>query len=134
MDASFLKLNNEKAELVLFGSRQQLGKVTLDGLNVCDIIVRSQDVAKDLGVLWDSQMTMISQIADVCKTSTLDLRNIMNIRKYLSTTALKCVVQSFVTSRLDSNNALLYNIPSCHLQKLQRVQNWAVKVILGGKK
>ncbi len=59
MDANFLKLNNAKTELVLFGSRQHLGKVTLDGLNVCDIIVRSQDVAKDLGVLWDSQMTMI---------------------------------------------------------------------------
>ncbi len=77
MDANFLKLNNEETELVLFGSRQQLGKVTLDGLNVCGVIVRSQDVAKDLGVLWDSQMTMISQIANVCKTSTLHLRNIM---------------------------------------------------------
>ncbi len=31
----------------------------LDGLNVCDITVRAQDVAKDLGMLLDSQMTMI---------------------------------------------------------------------------
>ncbi len=45
MDANFLKLNNEKTEVVLFGLRRQLGKVTLDGLNMCDIIVRSQDVA-----------------------------------------------------------------------------------------
>ncbi len=90
--------------------------------------------AKDLGVLWSSQITMISQIANVCKISTLHLRNIMNIRKYLSTTALKCIVHSFVTSRLYSNNALLYNVRSCHLQKLQRVQNWTVKVILGRKK
>ncbi len=64
MDANFLKLNNEKTEVhvVLFGSRQQLSKVILDCLNVCDIIVRSQDVAKDLGVLWDSQMAMINQM------------------------------------------------------------------------
>ncbi len=48
MDANLLKLDNEKRELVLFVSRQ-LGQVTLDGLNVCDIIVRSQDFAKDLG-------------------------------------------------------------------------------------
>ena len=81
MDANVLKLNNEETELVLFGSRQQLGKVTLNGLNMCDIIVRSQDVAKDLGVLWDFQMTMISQIANVCKTCTLNLRNIMKITK-----------------------------------------------------
>ncbi len=79
-------------------------------------------------------MTMISQIANACKTSTLHLRNIVKIRKYLSTTAFKCILHSFVTSRLDSNNALLYNIPNCLLQKLQRVQNWAAKVIVGGKK
>ncbi len=42
-----------------------MGKVTLDSLNMCDIIVRSLDVAKELGVLLDSQMTMISQIANV---------------------------------------------------------------------
>ncbi len=58
----------------------------------------------------------------------------MKIRKYLSITALKCIIHSFVTSRLDSNNALLYNILNFHLQKLQRVQSWAAKVILGGKK
>ena len=77
MDANFLKPNNEKTELVLFGSRQQPGKVALNGLNVCDIIVRSQDVAKDIGVFWDSQMMMISQIANVCKTFILHLRNII---------------------------------------------------------
>ena len=39
-----------------------------------------------------------------------------------------------VSLKLDSNNALLYNIQNCHLQKLQSVQNWAAKVILGGEK
>ncbi len=38
-----MKLNNEKAVVVLFGSRHQLSKVTFDGLNVCDTIVWSQD-------------------------------------------------------------------------------------------
>ncbi len=45
MDANFFKLNDEKTEVALFGSRQQQGKVTLNGLNMCDVIVRLQDVA-----------------------------------------------------------------------------------------
>ncbi len=45
-----------------------MGKVTLDDLNVCDIIVMVQDVLKDLGVPWDFQMTMINQLPNVCKT------------------------------------------------------------------
>ncbi len=51
------------------------------------LFVRAQDVAKDLGVLWDSQMTTTNQIANMCKISILYLRSIMKIRKYLSTTA-----------------------------------------------
>ena len=62
-------------------------------MSVCDITVRSHDVAKDLGVLWDSQMTMISQIAKVYNTFILHLRNIMKLRTYLSTKPLKCIVE-----------------------------------------
>ncbi len=36
---------------------------------------------------------------------------------------IKRILHSVVTSRFHSNNALLYNIPTCHLQKLQRVHN-----------
>ncbi len=41
------------------------------------------DVAnKTLGLLWDSQMTVIIQIANVCQRSILHLGNIMKNRKY----------------------------------------------------
>ena len=49
---------------------KQIIKFTLHDLNVCDIIVMPQDVAKDLGVLWDTQMTMVNQIAKVCNIYT----------------------------------------------------------------
>ncbi len=45
---------------------QQLSKVTLGSLNVCDIIASVQDVARYPGVLSDSQMTMINKIASDC--------------------------------------------------------------------
>ncbi len=43
MDTNYLKLNNEKTEVVLFVLRQQLSNVTPYVLNVC------VDFAKDLG-------------------------------------------------------------------------------------
>ena len=58
----------------------------------------------------------------------------MKIRKYLTTTALTCKFHSFVTIKLDFSNALIYNIPNCHLQKLQRAQDWEMEVILEGDK
>ncbi len=50
MDTNLLKPpNNEKTEVIQFELRH-LNKVTLHRLNVCGIIVRVQDVAKDRGV------------------------------------------------------------------------------------
>ncbi len=39
----------------------------------------------DLGVLWDSQMAVISEIANVCKTIILHLGNVLTIttRKFM---------------------------------------------------
>ncbi len=46
------------------------------------------------------------------KSFTLRPRNIMKIKTYFTKyTAFKCIVHLSVTSRLNSNNPLLYNAP-----------------------
>ncbi len=47
MDGCKLFDTKRETTVGLFGSRQ-VSKVTPDGLDVCDIIVREQDVANDL--------------------------------------------------------------------------------------
>ena len=65
----------------------------------------------------------------MCKGSYFQLRNIGLIRKYLSSDTAAQLVHAFVTSRLDYANSLLYGVPDIHLDKLQRVQNTAARVI-----
>ena len=57
------------------------------------------------------------------------LHNISSIRSLLDETATAQLVHSLVTSRLDYCNALLYGIPNCLLNKLQRVQNIAARIV-----
>ena len=57
------------------------------------------------------------------------LYNIRRIRKYISKENTETLIHAFVSSRIDYCNSLLYGVPNCHLHKLQRVQNAAVRLI-----
>ena len=61
--------------------------------------------------------------------SYYNLHNIYRIRKYLNREFTKKLVHSFITSRIDYCNSLLYGLPKYQLAKLQRIQNTAAKLI-----
>ena len=67
----------------------------------------------------------------VCKSAIFHLRNISRIRRYLTAAATEQVVHACVTSRLDIGNALLYRLPLKQTQRLQKIQNWAARLIDG---
>ena len=58
----------------------------------------------------------------------------MLIRKYLSRQSTEILVHAFITSRLDYCNGLLYGLPDCLLNKLQRVQNACARLIFREQK
>ena len=64
-----------------------------------------------------------------CRSTASALRSIGHIRHYLTNEATKTLVHSFVTSRLDCNNSLLYGVPQRNLQKLQMLQNAAARLV-----
>lgn len=55
--------------------------------------------------------------------------NIPHIWKYLSRYCTKTVVHAFITARINKCNNLLYGFPKYHINKLQRIQNTAAKLI-----
>ena len=60
--------------------------------------------------------------------------NWFRVTTYFIVTILQTLVCSLVTSRLDYGNALLYNVNSSVIARLQRVQNTAAKMITRKKK
>ena len=55
--------------------------------------------------------------------------NIRRIRKYLSKECTETLIHAFISSCLDYCNSLLYGLPACQIQKLQRVQNSAARLV-----
>ena len=66
MSIDKLKLNDDKTEFMITGSRQQLEKVSVAELSVADISVAPVSTARNLGVLFDRSLKFDAQITKTC--------------------------------------------------------------------
>ena len=125
-----LKLNEEKTECMLFGTKNSLKKYKhFNQIQFGTATIEITKKVKDLGVYIDNELTMEDQINHTVKICNHHIRNIAFIRKYLDANALKTLVSNYVFSRLDYCNVLYYALPKTLQRKLQRVQNSAARLI-----
>ena len=124
-----LKLNEDKTEVILIGTRQQLAKVNVTSIAVGDETIEAKPSVRNLGSWFDSQLSMLTHISKVCGAAFYHLHNIGRIRKFLSPDDTKPLIHAFITSRIDYCNSLLYRLPVCQLNKMQRVLNAAARLV-----
>ncbi len=134
MQDNFLKLNDEKTEFLLIGSRHQLSKVSVPHITIGDSDITPASNARNLGVIFDSSMSLNAHISNIVRCASFQLRNISRVRKYLSPHATEQIVHSFITSRLDMGNSLLFGLPQNQIARLQRIQNTAARLVTLTKK
>ena len=128
MLANKLKMNESKTEFLILGSKHQLKKITIPGMQVGDDVICPVSHVRNLGVIFDKELAMDKHISKICSTAYFHLHNIRTIWKYLTHEAACILVQSLVSSQLDYCNALLSGIPAYLVKKLQYVQNAAARV------
>ena len=129
MHQNMLKLNADKAEVMLFYSKHNSKSMDTISVNVGNSKIESISCVRNLGVMFDSTMSMEQQVNALCRSGYGQLRKIGRIRRYLSSEATKSLVNGLVTSRIDYCNALLHGLPNTLINKLQRVQNTAARII-----
>lgn len=131
MQQNLLKLNDEKTEVIVFASKVQMEKISSLTVTIGECMVHPTPCVRNLGVYYDSCLLLKQHIAKLCQSGHMHLRNISKIRQYLSIDAAKSLVHALVMSRLDYANALLFGLPRNQLDRLQRIQNIAARVITG---
>ncbi len=134
MRESYLKLNDAKTEFLLLGSKQQIAKLEVQDVRIGNTSISRAGKVRDLGVIFDSNMTMESQVSNCVKLAFHSLRNIRLIRKYLTPMATEQLVHAFITSRIDCCNCLLIGHPNYLIQKLKQVQNAAARLVTNTRK
>ena len=131
MTKNKLKLNEDKTEIIAVGSKFSLKhlKATTVDIAGSQIDIVTAGSIRSLGVFFDSSFTMKSQITNICKSIHFQLRNISKIRDTIDTDTTKLLVNSFITSRLDYCNSLLSGITSSQVNRLQKMQNRAARIV-----
>ena len=134
MGDSKLKMNDDKTELTAIGTRSKLRQVTPDlapvAISGCDIPFSQS--ARNLGFYLDETLSMDAHIKYLCRILLCQLRRNgkKKIRSFLSTDAANKLAVSLILSRLDYCISLLAGIHDNKLNKLQRIQNHAARLVL----
>ena len=128
-----LKLNHSKTEFFIAGTAQGLNKLPSIELKVGNNIIKSSTSVRNLGIVLDSHMCM-TQVNSLISPVDYHLRNSRRIAKFLDQDTKHHVIRCLFLSRMDYGNALLYGCKSKDLDRLQALQNKAVKLIFNAGK
>ena len=124
-----LKLNPDKTEFLILGTRQQLEKAITSHLVAGESRISPSTKVKNLGSWFDSNLDMLSHVNNICSSPFYYIYNRRRIRKYLFHQTAISLIHAFITSKLDYYNSLLYGLSTIHINKLQRVQNAAARLV-----
>ena len=124
-----LKLNEDKTEIILCNPKNY--DVPISSLKFGNEIINFSKSGKNLGVIFDEKLNLNDHIASVSKTVYTEIRRLKQISNFISSkSSLQKLASSFILSRLDYCNSLFSNMPLKELNKLQKLQNYAARVIL----
>jgi len=85
---------------------------------------------KVLGVVLDHCLSFSRHATSVARACNYHVQAIRHVRHFLTTELALTLACSLILPRLDYCNAVLHGAPASSIQKLQRMQNTAARVVL----
>ena len=131
MEQNKLKLNEEETDILLIHSKFQ-NSPSLDEIILGNEQLTMAGIVTNLGIIFDKEILFNDHINQLCRISVLG--NLFKIRKYLTDDATSKVVHAFVTTKLDYCNHLYFGLPKYQVNKMQRVQNTAARLVTRSSK
>ena len=130
MSEYFLKLNATKTKIMIVAPPSVRKEIIVNGTFINGKCIRFVESAKNLGVLFDPELSFNKQVDKVVSTSFSTIRLLSRIQYFLSSEELNNIVCSRIFSNIDYCNALYYGLSKEALNKLQRVQNCAARLVM----
>ena len=125
-----LVMNDNKSQAIVIRSSSLRTPISLTLVSICGQLVDTSPGILDLGLTIDINLTMTSQVVNVCLSAYYHLSRIAKIRDSVSTTVCKSLIHGLVTSRIDYDNAIIFGISDRHLHRLEMVQRSAARIVM----
>ena len=129
-----LLLNPDKTKLVVLGSRPLVRKFEGLHLSLLGKELTPAKPVKDLGVILDPNLTYEDHTTKTVSTCMSRLGQINRVKRVLDMDTLTIVVNCVVFSKLFYCSYVWINTTESNLDKVQKVQNFACRIISGVKK
>ena len=124
-----LSLNPSKMEFLIIGTPQQRAKLDFTPFTFLNTTIPCSPCVRNLGVLFESDLSLDKHISTICKNSYQYIRQ---IRPVLDQNSSILLANALFTQRLDFCNSLYIGLPKSSLNKLQLVQNSLARSICLG--
>ena len=124
-----LSVNSTKTEYLLIGTPHQREKVSSSSVFFHGQQLTPSSQVRNLGVLFDPELSYQHHISKICSTSFYHMRQIRQIRSSLDTNTTIVLANAHVSSQLDYCNSLYYGLPSSSINRLQKVQNALARIV-----
>ena len=127
-----LCLNPSKTEFMLIGTKQQRSNIKLQSLTFSGTTISASDSARNLGIIFDSNLALHKQISAVSKSCHYCIRQLRQIRPMLDHNTTVMLTNSLVSSKLDFCNSLYSGLSDTSINRLQHIQNSLVRAVFPG--
>ena len=131
LNNNLLQLNPIKTETLIIAPdtalpliNQHLGQL---GLSV-------QPTLRNLGVVFDKDMSLDHHCKQLVKNCFYHLRNIAKLRSMVTKPEMEMIIHAFISSRIDYCNTLFTCFSKKSVNRLQTVQNAAARLLTGTRK
>ena len=92
MRSNRLKLNSDKTQFMLLGSKLQLAKIKTECMQIGEHCIKFSTSANNLGVTFDPELRMDLHVNNITRSCFFQLRQLRSIRRSLTMEATKTLV------------------------------------------
>ena len=129
MNTHFLKLNPDKTEIICFFPDNINYNHTIRGTFLDGDCIRFSNTIKNLGFNLDRFLKMDQHVNSIVSHSYKLLGDVARNKRILSDKDTESLVHVIVSSRLDYCNSLFYGVNKSVINKLQKLQTAAARLI-----